>query len=290
MRYLKKYKTFESVSLLVPDIDKYKPMLKLMSDLLNYHSDPDYLLYDGGQLFNQLYKILDKFYSSFGVRGLKIGDKKYSLSADGDNELNKLKVLNNIHIGHGEDITFDPDLYFEDLKLIDWLLWKVDQGEYHIVREPGVYPGEFKWIRDEKVYDDDLFKEFKSNLKNLENFYNLAKDLPLPKYTKENIEDMLLEYIDDRTIERLNVFPQYSDENFDLLYIIKFDVPVKYESDHDNNIWIDELCKKMYDTCLKKYFLHKQFSLIHHLFIYDNIDKYQKVADVSLKLIQKSNI
>lgn len=46
-----------------------------------------YLLYDGGQLFNQLYKILDKFYSSFGVRGLKIGDKKYSLSADGDNEV-----------------------------------------------------------------------------------------------------------------------------------------------------------------------------------------------------------
>lgn len=286
MRYLKKYKTFESVDLLIPSIDKYKPMLKLMSDLLNYHVDPNYSLDDNGHLFNQLYKILDKFYSSFGVRGLKIGDKKYSLAAEGDNELNKLKQIRKVYIGHGQDITFDPDLYFEDLKLIDWLLWKVEQGEYHIVREPGVYPGEFKWIRDEKVYDDDLFKDFKSNLVNLENFYNLAKDLDKPKYTKEDIEDMLLEYIDDRIIDRLYVYTKYSNENFDLLYYIKFDVPVKYESDHDNNIWIDDLCKKMYDTCLKRHFSCNKTSLINNLFIYDNTDTYQRVADVTLKLTQ----
>jgi hypothetical protein len=257
-----------------------------MSKLLDYHADPDYQLYDGGQIFNTIYSILDKFYSLFGVRGLKIGDKRYSLSADGDNELNKLKELNKIHVGHGEDITFNPDLYFEDLKLIDWLLWKIEQDEYHIVTVPGVYMGGVIWVDNRPVTQLNLAKEFKSNLASLETWYNLVKELPMPKYTKEDVEDMLLEYIDNRTIERLHVYTQYSDENFDLLYFLKFDVPVKYETDHDNNIWVDELCKKMYETCLKKQFSHKQFLLINNLFIYNCSETYRKIADVSLKLIQ----
>lgn len=288
VKYLKSYRVFESVDLIVQDIDKYKPMLKLMSDILNYHAEPNYQLYDSGQIFNTIYSILDKFYSLFGVKGLKIGDKRYSLSADGDNELNKLKELRNIRVGHGEDITFNPELYFEDLKLIDWLLWKIEQDEYHIVTVLGVYMGGVIWVDNRPVTQLNFTKEFKSNLASLETWYNLAKDLQVPKYTQEDIEDMLLAYIDQRIIERLQIYPQYSNDNFDLLYVIKFDVPVKYDSDHDNNLWIDNFCKEIYESCFKRYFNHKPNALINNLFIYDCTDTYRKIADVSLKLIQRN--
>lgn len=276
MKFIKSYEIFESVDLFIPNIDKYKPMVKLMSDILNLHVDPEHLVDDNSNVFNEIYKILEEFQELFNnYRQIKIGDRKYSLSADGDNELRKLKEISKIYIGHGEDITFDPDKYFEDLKFIDWLLYKVEEGEYHIVVND---------LFNISAKPESVLILFKKNMIRLENFYNRFGEFKKPKYTIEDIEDMLLEYIDDRKINRLKIYKKYEfkeeKQGYDINYHIKFDleIPVPDESEYYTNSMIELISNRLY----------KNFRLLYKdHFTYNDWDTHDVRSDVNLRLIEK---
>lgn len=296
MKYLSPYKQFESVDLLIPSIDKYKPMVKLMADFLNLNVDERYNVPEMEIPLQHIYSTLHKIEGLFNDRNVKIGDVRYSLSAKGDNELNKLKEIKKIHIGYGESITFDPDLYFEDLKFIDCLLYKVEQGNYHVKIDPQYWDyGKTYQLPSNypKSFDDHVIKNFKEILRSIENFYIKCKDIKLPNFTAEDIEDMLLEYLDNRTVQKLYVqgrFNKYTKISNDFIYTYQvgfiLNIPNSIVSvTPDLEQWSADEATKIYKSCLSKFF--NLMNDDYPLFVSNDWETKDYIARVNLKLVEK---
>lgn len=208
MLHIKSYNLYESVNFLINDIDKYKKMIKLIQKYLDINIDKSFNINNNSLAYSYIYTIIIDLDTL--LHGYKIGDKKYSLSASGDDKVNELEIITKIKIGDGKTFTIDTDLFFEDIKKIDLMLYKVEIGEYHI-KDINCYGSKV----ENKSHG--LISKFNKILFNLESFYVKFSPFIYPKYTIEDIEDILLEFTDKKEM-MIPYTHEYEKRGFNITY------------------------------------------------------------------------
>lgn len=190
MKYLKSYNLFESVDMTIQDIDRYKPMLIKISEILNMENIPE-LFFEKGNL-----GIIYRLFSN--LRDLT----KVSIIDSNNKDLIKKLSINKID----DNLKFDPSLLFEDLKKIDTYIYMVnsDECEFKISN---------KWIGSITIRTIDGYEKwFKSCLSNLNSVYKSIEHLKPFRYTIEDVEDLFIDDIDDRKV-KLKGNTSYSNPN-----------------------------------------------------------------------------